>query len=170
VTQDFQAAQINALVQNLALLLKSRNQTMATAESCTGGLIAAALTAISGSSQWFERGWVTYSNASKIQELAVPDSVLGTFGAVSEPVAAAMAEGARKFAKTNVALSVTGIAGPDGGSVDKPVGTVCFGWSTPSQTHTEICHYTGSREAIRRAAVLHGIAGLIHCLRLTDNQ
>lgn len=143
---------------------------MSAAESCTGGLLASALTSIPGSSHWFERGWITYSNASKTQELAVPDLLLATYGAVSEPVAAAMAEGARKFADTDIAVSVTGIAGPDGGSADKPIGTVCFGWSTREQTQTEICHFPGDRDAVRMASVIHGIAGLIKRLPISDKS
>ncbi|WP_230681462.1 CinA family protein, partial [Paracidovorax cattleyae] len=101
---------------------------MATAESCTGGMIAGACTDLAGSSQWFERGFVTYSNTAKTELLGVPAALIDTHGAVSEPVARAMAEGALRHSRAHAALSVTGVAGPGGGSVAKPVGTVWFGW------------------------------------------
>ena len=113
-------------VHTLATLLTRQQQRVATAESCTGGLIAGALTALAGSSAWFERGWVTYSNDAKAQELGIDPVLIATHGAVSETVAVAMAEGARRSAATDFALSVTGIAGPGGGTPQKPVGTVCL--------------------------------------------
>lgn len=148
-------------VRTLATRLLRQQQTLATAESCTGGLIASALTALPGSSAWFERGWVTYSNTAKTEELGVDTTLLAQHGAVSEAVAAAMANGARHCAHTDLALSVTGIAGPEGGTAEKPVGTVCFGWAMSTQTLTETAHFTGDRQQIRTQAVVYALTGLI---------
>lgn len=149
-----------ALVATLADQLKTRAQTLATAESCTGGLLAGALTELPGSSAWFDRGWITYSNQAKSQELNVPAALIDTHGAVSEAVAYAMAEGARSESGANYAVSVTGIAGPDGGSPDKPVGTVCFGWSTPTQTKTATRYFQGDRQQIRIQSVRYALTAL----------
>ena len=151
-------------VRTLATLLIRQQHRLATAESCTGGLIAGALTALAGSSAWFERGWVTYSNRAKQEELGVDPALISAHGAVSEAVAAAMATGARKVAGTDYALSVTGIAGPDGGTPEKPIGTVCFGWSTPTQKQTDTQHFIGDRQQIREQAVAHALTGLIALL------
>lgn len=151
-------------VRTLATLLIRQQRRLATAESCTGGLIAGALTALAGSSAWFERGWVTYSNRAKQEELGVDPALISAHGAVSEAVAAAMATGARKVAGTDYALSVTGIAGPDGGTPEKPIGTVCFGWSTPTQKQTDTQHFIGDRQQIREQAVAHALSGLIALL------
>lgn len=151
-------------VRTLATLLIRQQRRLATAESCTGGLIAGALTALAGSSAWFERGWVTYSNRAKQEELGVDPALISAHGAVSEAVAAAMATGARKVAGTDYALSVTGIAGPDGGTPEKPIGTVCFGWSTPTQKQTDTQHFIGDRQQIREQAVAHALTGLIALL------
>ncbi len=158
-------SRINALVSQLATCLIERSATLATAESCTGGLIAASLTDLAGSSAWFERGWVTYSNAAKSQELGVPADMIDQHGAVSEAVAAAMANGARLHAHTELAIAVTGIAGPQGGSAEKPVGTVCFGWATPSCTDTETCCFTGDRRQVRDQSVQHALSGLLRRLK-----
>ena len=115
-------------VQTLAEILRSRNWKMTVAESCTGGLVCATLTELVGSSEWFERGYITYSNQAKEESLGVPAELIQSFGAVSEEVAKAMAKGAQLNADVNAAISITGIAGPSGGSAGKPVGTVCFGW------------------------------------------
>lgn len=155
---------INVRVRTLATLLTRSARRLATAESCTGGLVAAALTTLAGSSNWFERGWVTYSNAAKTEALGVDASLIAEHGAVSEAVAAAMASGARTLAGTDYALAVTGIAGPDGGSPDKPVGTVCFGWATPTHTHTGTQHFSGDRASVREQSVAHALAGLIALL------
>ena len=130
---------------------------VATAESCTGGLIAGALTAITGASDVMDRGFVTYSNAAKTDMLGVPDSLLVHHGAVSEPVARAMAEGAISRSRAAIAVAVTGIAGPGGGGKDKPVGLVCFGLATPQATSTERHVFTGDRDAVRHAAVLRAL-------------
>ncbi|MBA4267594.1 MAG: damage-inducible protein CinA [Comamonadaceae bacterium] len=153
-----------ALVEALASELKSRGLMMATAESCTGGLIAGACTELSGSSDWFERGFVTYSNAAKVELLDVPAELIDAHGAVSEPVARAMASGAVAQSRAQVAVSVTGVAGPTGGTAEKPVGTVWFGWATPSGVFTENRRFDGDRAAVREATVAHALAGLLQRL------
>lgn len=155
---------ISVRVRTLATLLGRRGQRLVTAESCTGGLVAGALTALPGSSNWYERGWVTYSNAAKIDELGVDPHLLTTHGAVSEIIAAAMASGARIAGRADFALSITGIAGPDGGTAEKPVGMVCFGWATPTHTLTETWHFSGDRQRVREESVAHALAGLIALL------
>ena len=155
---------IETLVEQLANALTARGWTMATAESCTGGLIAGACTDRAGSSDWFERGFVTYSNAAKTELLGVPADLIAAHGAVSEPVARAMAAGARAHAPVQLAAAVTGVAGPSGGSADKPVGTVWFGWATPDGVFTERQCFDGDRAAVRRATVAHALAGLLQRL------
>jgi nicotinamide-nucleotide amidase len=152
------------LVLDLARELKARGHTIATAESCTGGLIAGACTEVSGSSEWFERGFVTYSNAAKTELLGVPVELIAQHGAVSEPVARAMAAGALAHSPAQLAVAVTGVAGPTGGSADKPVGTVWFGWATPAGTFTEHQRFDGDRAAVRAATVRHALAGLLQRL------
>lgn len=152
------------LVLVLARELKSRGWKMATAESCTGGLIAGACTDASGSSDWFERGFVTYSNAAKTELLGVPAELIEAHGAVSEPVARAMAVGAILHAPVQLTVAVTGVAGPTGGSADKPVGTVWFGWATPAGSFTEHRRFDGDRAAVRAATVRHALAGLLQRL------
>ena len=135
---------------------------LVTAESCTGGWIAKVLTDVPGSSQWFERGYVTYSNAAKCELLAVTPQTLGEHGAVSAETVAAMASGALAHSHAHVAVAVSGIAGPDGGSASKPVGTVWFGFAGPGDDiATETRHFPGDREAVRRAAVRHALLGLL---------
>jgi nicotinamide-nucleotide amidase len=149
------------LQQALALLadLRARGLQLATAESCTGGLIAAALTHIPGSSDVVDRGFVTYSNAAKTEMLGVPAALIDTHGAVSQPVAAAMAEGAVARSAATIAVSVTGIAGPGGGSADKPVGLVWFGCARRGHTAiTEHVVFPGDRAAVRAATVAHALA------------
>ncbi|PKO66750.1 MAG: damage-inducible protein CinA [Betaproteobacteria bacterium HGW-Betaproteobacteria-16] len=155
---------IATLVETLAVELRSRGLMMATAESCTGGLIAGACTELSGSSDWFERGFVTYSNAAKVELLGVPAELIDTHGAVSEPVAHAMAAGALAHSKARLAVSVTGVAGPTGGTADKPVGTVWFGWATPQGVFTEHRRFEGDRATVRQATVAHALAGLLQRL------
>jgi len=135
----------------LADLMLKRQWMLTTAESCTGGMIAAACTDLAGSSAWFERGFVTYSNEAKSDMLGVPAELIATHGAVSEPVARAMASGALQHSRAQVALSVTGIAGPSGGSPDKPVGTVWFGWATPNGVWSDMQRFDGDRAAVRAA-------------------
>lgn len=149
------------LVEALAHELKTRGLMMATAESCTGGLIAGACTDLSGSSDWFERGFVTYSNAAKTELLGVPAGLIAQHGAVSEAVARAMAAGALAHSPARMAVAVTGVAGPTGGSADKPVGTVWFGWATPAGVFAEHRRFDGDRAAVRQATVAHALAGLL---------
>jgi len=153
------------LVIRLADRLRDAGWMLATAESCTGGLIAAACTELAGSSDWFERGFVTYSNAAKTELLGVDAALIEAHGAVSEPVARAMAAGAAERARCALALSVTGVAGPSGGSAAKPVGTVWFGWRLPDGSlHSEVCRFDGDRAAVRTASAHHALAGLLQRL------
>jgi nicotinamide-nucleotide amidase len=148
----------------VADLLLKKQLRLVTAESCTGGLIAAACTDLAGSSAWFERGFVTYSNAAKTELLGVPERVLRRAGAVCGPVAQAMAEGALANSHAQVAVAVTGVAGPTGGSPAKPVGTVWFGFALPGRVLTEKCHFDGDRAAVRQATVHHALARLVELL------
>ena len=139
--------------------------TLATAESCTGGWVSMALTSIAGSSKWFERGFVTYSNESKQQLLGVSASTLASNGAVSEAVAREMAAGALRQSSAQVAVSVTGIAGPDGGTPAKPVGTVCIACAGPgSKLHSATMQFTGNREDVRRQSVVAALRGVLNAI------
>nr|WP_315849754.1 CinA family protein [uncultured Rhodoferax sp.] len=138
---------------------------LATAESCTGGLIAGACTDLAGSSVWFERGFVTYSNAAKTEQLGVDAALIASHGAVSEPVVRAMVQGALQHSRAQVAVAVTGVAGPTGGSADKPVGTVWFGWATPAGLRSEVQHFSGDRVAVRAATVHHALTQLAELLK-----
>ena len=155
---------VSPLVERLAAQLRAKGWMMATAESCTGGLIAGACTDLAGSSDWFERGFVSYSNAAKTELLGVDATLIAQHGAVSEPVARAMAQGAVAHARAQVAVAVTGVAGPGGGSVDKPVGLVWFGWAVPGGVHTEAQRFDGDRAAVRAATVRHALARLLTLL------
>ena len=154
-----------ALVAQLAALLQRRQWLLASAESCTGGLIAAACTDLAGSSNWFDGGVVSYSNSAKSQWLGVPPALIAVHGAVSEAVARAMAEGAAAHSQAQVALAVTGIAGPGGGSEDKPVGTVWFAWSVEGRTRSERRRFEGDRAAVRQATVQHALRTLVQLLQ-----
>jgi nicotinamide-nucleotide amidase len=149
------------LAQALGRAALARGVRLATAESCTGGLISAAITEVAGSSDWFECGFVTYSNAAKMRDLGVPEATLQRFGAVSAEVARAMAEGACRTSGAAWAVAVTGIAGPAGGSANKPVGTVCFGWSGPSSSEAFRSVIAGDRAAVRRESARVALQGLI---------
>lgn len=148
----------------LGLLLKEKKLSCATAESCTGGLIGAALTAIPGSSAWYRGGVVSYANEAKIRLLGVSGATLATRGAVSEEVALAMARGVCGVLGTDVALASTGIAGPDGGSPAKPVGTVWLGWAWHGGAQAKVFHFSGDRAAIRAQAVEAALSGLLALL------
>ena len=144
---------------------------LVTAESCTGGWVAQAVTSVAGSSAWFERGYVTYSNAAKCEVLGVRESTLARHGAVSEQVAREMARGAlkvsrgaRRRGRGSIALSVTGVAGPGGGSPGKPVGMVCFGWAHGSRIRSETRHFRGGRASVRRQSVMHALKGVLQWL------
>lgn len=145
--------------------LKARNLLLATAESCTGGGVAQAVTEIAGSSEWFDCGFVTYSNASKTDMLDVSAAAIALHGTVSEEIAAAMAEGALANSNAHVAIATTGIAGPGGAVPGKPVGTVCFAWSRDGTTHTERLVFQGDRQAVRAQTVAHALQGLLKFLR-----
>ncbi|MDE2401113.1 MAG: CinA family protein [Burkholderiales bacterium] len=155
-------ADLIALAADVAEQLLARGWRLATAESCTGGLIAATCTELSGSSQWLDRGWVTYSNAAKTDLLGVDAGLIEDHGAVSEAVARAMAEGALQRSTAEVAVAVTGIAGPTGGSPDKPVGTVWLAWAVQgSLTQALRCHFDGDRAAVRHATVAQALRGVL---------
>lgn len=160
----FNQLELTKMVQQLGDALATENRVLCTAESCTGGGIAALLTSVAGSSAWFDRAYVTYSNAAKISMLGVTESSLEKFGAVSEQVALEMVEGALAMSKVDVAVSVTGIAGPGGGTEDKPVGTVCFGWSDGANSHTVTEYFSGNRDAVRQASVARAVSGLLNLL------
>lgn len=145
----------------LADLLLKRGWMLATAESCTGGLIAATCTDLAGSSQWFERGFVTYSNAAKTELLGVDAALIARDGAVSESVVRAMAQGALSHSLAHVAVAVTGVAGPGGGSAAKPVGTVWLAWATPLGLHSKVQHFAGDRAAVRAATVQYALRTLL---------
>ena len=145
----------------LADRLRARGAMLATAESCTGGLIAAACTAVAGSSDWFERGFVTYSNAAKTELLGVPAALIAAHGAVSEPVARAMVQGALRQSHATLAVAVTGIAGPGGAVPGKPVGTVWLAWGTAAGVQAELLQLPGDRSAVREATVAAALARLL---------
>lgn len=151
-------SELMQLSMDVGQSLLQRKATVTAAESCTGGWIAKVLTDIAGSSQWFERGFVTYSNEAKQALVGVSEESLARYGAVSEQVVREMAEGALKEAQADYALSVSGIAGPDGGSSEKPVGTVWFGFAASGQkTLAQRQIFTGDREAVRRQATAHAL-------------
>lgn len=154
-----------ALCEPLAAELRARGWKLATAESCTGGLIAAACTDLAGSSDWFERGFVTYSNEAKTELLGVDAALIASEGAVSEKVARAMAFGALRHAQAQVSVAVTGVAGPGGGSPAKPVGTVWFGFDVGGRLTSETRRFDGDRQAVRAATVAHALARLIELVR-----
>ncbi len=155
------AGEPTAVLQALAAALRARHWRLATAESCTGGLIAAACTALAGSSDWFERGFVTYSNQAKVDLLGVDPALIESHGAVSEEVAAAMVRGALLRAPVQLAVAVTGIAGPGGAVPDKPVGTVWLAWGHAARLHTERLQLPGDRAAVRAATVAAALARLL---------
>jgi nicotinamide-nucleotide amidase len=160
---------LSNLAAELGAALKARGYTLSLAESCTGGMVAQYVTSIAGSSAWFDRGFVTYSNQAKIEILGVSAQTLETYGAVSEQTASEMATGALRISPVQIAGSITGIAGPDGGTVEKPVGTVCFAWATSHKpTSTTTKHFQGNRQEIRQQAAITMMAGLIDSLNSND--
>ncbi len=162
------AERIVELAELLGGRLRARRMWLATAESCTAGGVAYAVTQVAGSSRWFDRGFVTYSNAAKRQQLGVSSADLRLHGAVSEPVARAMARGALGASDAQIAVGVTGIAGPGGGSADKPVGLVCFSWALRRagelRLRTETRHLGGDRAAVRTQAIIVALEGLLQML------
>ncbi len=162
MTDETAASIIERLAATVGHLLKAKGEKLVTAESCTGGGIAEAVTAISGSSEWFDRGFVTYSNEAKVEMLKVSPVTLAAHGAVSEETAREMALGALAVSPGTVSVSVTGIAGPTGGSRAKPVGTVCFAWARSGEAmpRSETRRFTGDRESVRRQSVVRALEGV----------
>lgn len=159
------------LAERLGGVLSARGEWLACAESCTGGWVAQSITAIAGSSGWFDRGFVTYSNAAKVEMLGVPEATLARHGAVSEAVARAMAQGALAHSRADWTLAITGIAGPGGGSPEKPVGTVCFAWAgREAGCLAQTRGFSGERAAVREQSVRHALAGLLDLLAGADCQ
>lgn len=152
---------LEANLTQISLELLKHRHLLATAESCTGGMIAAACTDLAGASDWFERGFVTYSNTAKTEMLGVPAALIEQEGAVSEAVARAMADGALAHSRAHASLAVTGVAGPTGGSDAKPVGTVWFAWCVGGETHSEMQHFPGDRAAIRAATLRYALQRLL---------
>ena len=156
---------LEQLSADVGAALKKRGLMMATAESCTGGGIAEAITRVAGASAWFDRGFITYSYEAKVDLLGVRRETLVDFGAVSEQTAQEMVGGAIAHSRAQVAVAVTGIAGPDGGMADKPVGTVWFAWKLPKRSViSEVCHFPGDRDAVRSQTVVHALSVLLHNL------
>ncbi|HEX8740349.1 MAG TPA: CinA family protein [Casimicrobiaceae bacterium] len=154
------------LARSLGAALRARGWLCATAESCTAGLVAGAITSVAGSSEWFDRGFVTYSNEAKTELLGVSGATLAEHGAVSEATARAMATGALARSRAQIAVAVTGIAGPGGGVPGKPVGTVCFAWAARGdEARATTHHLAGGRAAVRRAAVVVALEGLVALAR-----
>ena len=153
---------LEALAARVGALLVQNGQKLAVAESCTGGWVAQCLTAIAGSSDWFERGFVTYSNEAKQEMLGVPGTILLDHGAVSEATASAMASGALAHSRSDWALAITGIAGPSGGTTEKPVGLVCFAWACrDGRLDVETRRFAGDRQEVRAQSVAHVLSGLL---------
>ena len=159
---------MDELARRVGERLAASGQRLATAESCTGGWVAQALTAIAGSSDWFDRGFITYSNEAKQEMLGVRADTLARHGAVSEDTAREMVQGALVRSKSTLALAVTGIAGPGGGSPQKPVGMVCFAWASRQSIRAETKHFSGDRESVRRLSVIHALEGVLKTLTAAE--
>jgi len=158
-------AHLYELAERVGLALKGSGHTLVTAESCTGGWIGQAVTMVPGSSDWFDRGFIVYSNASKLEMLDVMPDTVERFGAVSEPTVRDMVLGALEHSPAGVAVAVSGIAGPDGGTPEKPVGTVCLAWACrDGRVRTETQHYEGDRDAVRRLSVARALEGVLEIL------
>ena len=153
--------ELQELAKQVGAILTARGDSMVTAESCTGGWVSMLITSVTGSSVWFDRGFVTYSNESKQEMLGVSPQVIEINGAVSEETARQMVEGAIENSRAIAGLSITGIAGPGGGSDEKPVGTVCFGWQVDGHCDTETRHFSGNRNEVREQSVRYALAGLL---------
>ena len=154
--------ELRQLAAEVGEKLIARGWMLATAESCTGGWVGQLLTSLPGSSHWYERGFITYANAAKIEMLGVPADLIETLGAVSEETAAAMAAGALKHSHAHASLAISGIAGPGGGTPQKPVGLVCYGWAlADGSVMSSTCRLDGDREEIRSRAVAAALRGLI---------
>jgi nicotinamide-nucleotide amidase len=155
---------MDQLARKVGARLKAAGRQLVTAESCTGGWVAQAVTSVAGSSSWFERGFVTYSNAAKQELLGVKQKTLEAHGAVSEETAREMAQGALGRVKGAIALAVTGVAGPGGGSRDKPVGMVCFAWADGKKLRSETRRFSGDRDSVRRQSVIRALEGVLEAL------
>lgn len=156
---------MTGLAQQAGEVLLKQGKLLAVAESCTGGWVAKVITDIAGSSQWFDRGFVTYSNQAKQDMLGVPEAILDTEGAVSEATVSAMVQGALANSQADVALAVSGIAGPGGERPGKPVGTVCFAWQTRGQEpRLQTCHFSGDRNSVRQQSVIQALKVLLDVL------
>jgi nicotinamide-nucleotide amidase len=155
---------MDELARRLAEQLKAAAAVLATAESCTGGWAAQVVTSVAGSSAWFDRGFVTYSNAAKQELLGVRAETLERHGAVSEETAREMARGALERSRATVSLAITGVAGPGGGSLEKPVGTVCLAWARAGEVKSETRRFPGNRESVRRQSVIAALEGLLALL------
>ena len=155
---------ITSLAAEAGRVLQAKGLLLAVAESCTGGGVSQAITDVTGSSSWFECGFITYSNASKTELLDVSAALIAQHGTVSEEIAAAMAEGALKSSNAHVTLSTTGIAGPGGAVPGKPVGTICFAWAIGHRTYSERKVFAGDRHAVREQTVAHALSGLLRFL------
>ena len=161
----FTMNELEKLAQQLGAALLARGEWLTAAESCTGGWLAQSVTAIAGSSAWFERGFVTYSNAAKVDMLGVPETTLERHGAVSEATARAMAQGALAHSRADWSVAITGVAGPTGGTKEKPVGTVCFAWAAKEGgCEAQMVHFNGDRAAVREQSVRYALLGLLERL------
>ena len=157
--------ELETLARAVSQELKRQGLMLVTAESCTGGWVAQMMTSVAGSSEWFERGFVAYTNLAKREMLGVKTTILSRYGAVSEQTARAMAESALTHSHAQVAIAITGIAGPGGGTPEKPVGTVCFAWAAKKRDTISRKHvFSGDREAVRRQAVVAALQGLLNYL------
>ncbi len=153
------------LATEVGSVLQSKKLLLSVAESCTGGGVCQAITEIAGCSEWFDCGFITYSNSSKTELLNISDALIAQHGAVSEEIAAAMAEGALANSEAHVSLSTTGIAGPGGAVPGKPVGTVCFAWLVGGTTHTERKVFSGDRHAVREQTIVHALDKLLRYVK-----
>ena len=161
---------LTALAARVGEQMRAKRALLVTAESCTGGWVAQAVTAIAGSSDWFERGFVVYSNAAKEQMLGVSRDTLQRHGAVSEQTARELARGALERSQGTIAVSITGVAGPGGGSAEKPVGLVWFAWATKQGVRSESRRFAGDREAVRRQSVVRALEGVLEVLDAATPQ
>lgn len=163
-------AALYALAERVGRVLKTKGLMLATAESCTGGWIAEAVTMVPGSSAWFERGFVTYTYISKREMLGVQEATLAQHGAVSEHTVAEMAQGALAASHAQIAVAVSGTAGPDGGTPGKPVGTVCIAWNAKGGAlRSETQHFAGNRDQVRKQSVLRALQGILELLQEAGN-
>ena len=154
--------ELNRLAVDAGAALKQRGWVLATAESCTGGWVGEVVTSVAGSSHWYDRGFITYTNESKQDMLNVSAQTLGEFGAVSEQTVREMAEGALKFSRADIALAISGIAGPGGATPGKPVGTVCMAWALRNGSgELQTFHFQGDRAEVRRQAVVAALRGVL---------